>query len=129
VPCDVFSPCALGAILNPKTVETLKCSIVAGAANNQLETPEMAEVLRKRNILYAPDYAINAGGLMNVSVELESYSRDRATQMVSKIYNTIHTICGIAEREKITTARAADLMAERRLEMVSKLRRSYLRRT
>ncbi len=129
VACDVFSPCALGAILNPKTVEALKCSIVAGAANNQLETLEMAEVLRKRNILYAPDYAINAGGLMNVFLELESYSKDRATRMVSKIYNTIHTICDIAEREGLSTARAADLMAERRLETVSKLKRSYLKRT
>jgi len=129
VPCDVFSPCALGAILNSKTAEVLKCAIIAGAANNQLDTPEIADVLRKRNILYAPDYAINAGGLMNVFLELEAYSEDRATRMVSKIYNTIHTIIGIAEREGISTARAADLMAERRLETVGKLKRSYLKRT
>jgi len=128
IACDVFSPCALGAVLNPQTVEALQCSIVAGAANNQLETLEMAEVLRKRNILYAPDYAINAGGLMNVFLELESYSKERATRMVSKIYNTIHTICDIAEREGLSTARAADLMAERRLETVGRLKRSYLKR-
>lgn len=129
VDCDVYCPCALGATINPNTVEQLKCSVVAGAANNQLETPEMGDVLRKRGILYAPDYAINAGGLMNVFVELEAYSKDRATRMVSKIYNTIHAIFNIADREGISTARAADLMAERRLETVGKLKRSYLKRS
>lgn len=129
VPCDVFSPCALGAIINHETVEKLQCAIVAGAANNQLETDGMADILRKRNILYAPDYAINAGGLMNVFLELEAYSRDRAMRMVSKIYSTLQSIFSIAEREGISTVRAADLTAERRLETVGKLKRSYLKQT
>lgn len=129
VRCDIFCPCALGAVINPQTVEQLKCSIVAGAANNQLETTEMASVLRKRNILYATDYAINAGGLMNVSIEFEGYLPDRAKRMVTRIYDILHSIFDIAERESISTARAADLMAERRIETVGKLQRSFLKKS
>ena len=76
-PCDIFVPCAMGAVINDKTVDKLKCKIIAGSANNQLERPEHADVLRERGILYAPDYVVNAGGLMNVYLELEGYSRMR----------------------------------------------------
>ena len=94
-----------------------------------MESAKFADILRKRNILYAPDYAINAGGLMNVSIEFEGYSKERATRMVSRIYDILHTIFDTAEQEGTTTARAADLLAERRIETVGKLQRTFLKKS
>lgn len=123
---DVFVPCALGAILNEETLPRLKCSIVAGAANNQLATEEIGDELEGRGILYAPDYAANAGGLMNVSIELEGYDRERATRMMRNIYYNVGRIFQIAERDGISTWRAADRMAEERIAAVSRLRIPFL---
>lgn len=128
VACDIFAPCALGAVINPETVERLKCSIIAGAANNQLSDDSMAEVLQKRNILYAPDYAINAGGLMNVYIELEGYNQERALRMVEKIYDNLMNIFRIADRDGITTAEAADRAAEERMRQLAFTKRFYLPR-
>ena len=84
---DVFSPCAMGAIINPKTIESLKCSVIAGAANNQLEKEDRdSKLLQKKEIMYVPDYVINAGGLMNVANELKGYNKEKAKYQVEGIY-------------------------------------------
>ena len=118
VECDVFSPCALGAVINDDTVPRLKCSIVAGAANNVLLTEEHGDRLRERSILYAPDFVINAGGIINVSVELEpgGYNERRALEKVNNIYNAVRDILETAADEDIAANRAAILLAERKLE-------------
>ena len=119
--CDIFSPCAMGAIINDKTVDNLKCKIVAGAANNQLDRiGDHGEILRKKNILYAPDYVINAGGLINVSLELEGYSKERAERMTRGIYYNLARIFRISKEKGISTAKAADYLVERRLEKLGK---------
>lgn len=115
VQCDIYAPCALGATINDNTIPRLKCSIVAGAANNQLATQAHGDALEKRGILYAPDYVINAGGLMNVYVELEGYSQERAYRICSGIYNNVMQVLQISEREGITTYKAADRLVEKRL--------------
>ncbi len=116
--CDVFSPCAMGAILNPSTVGRLSCKVVAGAANNQLLSEEDGEELMKRGILYAPDFVINAGGLINVSEETteDGYHPARSRKKVDKIYDQLMTIFDIAAQSKISTSKAAERLAEYRLQ-------------
>ncbi|HSG80552.1 MAG TPA: Glu/Leu/Phe/Val dehydrogenase dimerization domain-containing protein, partial [Acidimicrobiia bacterium] len=87
VPCDLFSPCSLGGALNEKTIPRLRCQIVLGSANNQLATPEDADRLAENGIVYAPDFVVNAGGLINVSEELRGYTVERAAARVDKIYD------------------------------------------
>ena len=123
---DVFSPCALGAILNEETIPRLKCKIVAGAANNQLANEACGDEVDGRDILYAPDYAANAGGLMNVSIELEGYDRERALRMTRTIFHNVGRIFEIAERDGIPSSKAADRMARERIDAVSKLKRPFL---
>jgi len=123
VDCDIFAPCALGAILNDDTIPRLKCSVVAGAANNQLDNGERhGEELRTRGILYAPDFVINAGGLINVYNELTgNYNRERALLMTRSIYLNLMRVFEIAERDEISTADAADRVAEERITTISQL--------
>lgn len=116
IDCDVFAPCALGAIVNDSTVRRLKCRIVAGAANNQLDEDRHGDALDARGILYAPDYVINAGGLINVYGELRGYDRETAKREARKIYDTLLSIFRIAEEEGIPTYRAADRLARLRLQ-------------
>ncbi|MFQ6612146.1 MAG: Glu/Leu/Phe/Val dehydrogenase [Fidelibacterota bacterium] len=126
---DIYAPCAMGATLNDETIPLLKCSIVAGSANNQLEKESRhGQVLKDRGILYAPDYAINAGGLINVANELEGYNRDRAFQQAEGIFDTLLTIYDLADKEDIPTNKAADRVAEKRMKDVSKLKNIYLPR-
>jgi leucine dehydrogenase len=126
VECDVFAPCAMGAIINDDTIPQLKCAIVAGSANNQLgDEDKHAGALEKRGILYAPDYVINAGGLINVANELEGYNRERAVQQAASIYNIVTTIYQIARDEKITTNRAANALAERRIQRIGRVKGTY----
>lgn len=115
VDCDVFAPCALGAVLNQRTIPMLKCKVVAGAANNQLETENDGFALMKRGITYAPDYAINGGGLINVAAELDGYNKEVVLGKVSRIYNTISSILAHAQNEGIPPHVAADQIAEKRL--------------
>ena len=122
VDAEVYVPCALGATVNDETIPRLKCDIVAGSANNQLATEEHGTELERRGILYAPDYAINAGGLMNVSIELQGYNRDRAERQVSGIYQIIETIFAIADRDGIPTWQAADRLAEERIAALGKVK-------
>ena len=128
VDCDVFSPCAMGGVINENTVPRLKCDIVAGAANNQLESGEWGNELEKRGIVYAPDYAINAGGLMNVAIELQGYNRERAYHMVSLIYNIIENIFRIADRDDILSWQAADRLAEERIHTLGKIKLPHTKR-
>ncbi len=113
--CEVFSPCALGAVLNKETVAKLNCKIVAGAANNQLETEEDGFELMRRGIIYAPDYAINSGGVINVGCELEGYNRELVLTRVNNIGHTIASILEMSRREGIAPHVAADRLAEHRL--------------
>lgn len=114
---DIFSPCALGAILNDTTIPQMKYKIIAGAANNQLESPHNGEQLRNLGILYTPDYVLNAGGLINVWYERSHGGYDRATAMehIETIHETLLEIFSIADQEGIPTNRAAGNIAERRI--------------
>ncbi len=126
VDCDVFAPCALGAIINDDTVPMLKCSIIAGSANNVLADDERhSGALEKKGILYSPDYVINAGGLINVANELEGYNRERAVQQAASIYQTVTQVYQIARDEKITTSKAANALAERRIERLGRIKATY----
>ena len=113
---DIYAPCALGSTVNYDTLSRLKCSIIAGAANNQLEDEKVhAEVLKSKGIIYAPDFLINAGGLINVYSELHGYDREQALERTRKIYDTTLEILVKAEQEDITTHEAALKMAEQRI--------------
>ncbi len=117
---EVFAPCALGAILNDNTIPRLKAHIVAGSANNQLAEPRHAEALMARGILYTPDYALNAGGIILVSHEGPSFDREKAMHHVGRIYDTCLDIFKRAEREERTTAEIADRIAFERLSKARK---------
>ncbi|MDZ7829877.1 MAG: Glu/Leu/Phe/Val dehydrogenase dimerization domain-containing protein [Halofilum sp. (in: g-proteobacteria)] len=121
---EVFCPCALGGVINPETLPRLKCQIVAGAANNQLADAESGDALFDKGIVYAPDYAINAGGVMNVSLELEGYNPERAHAMVERIDATITAIFERARRDGIASWRAADRVAESRIRSIAGMRAS-----
>ncbi|MFT3692753.1 MAG: Glu/Leu/Phe/Val dehydrogenase dimerization domain-containing protein [Kofleriaceae bacterium] len=115
VDCDVFAPCALGAGLNDNTIPHLKAAIVAGAANNQLLEPRHGDDLHARGILYAPDYAINAGGLVNVAQEAKGYDAKAAREKTLKIYDTMYEIFERSKKLNAPTYKVSDLMAEERL--------------
>lgn len=122
VECDILAPCALGAVIRDDTIPELKCQVVAGAANNQLERPEHGDALHELGILYAPDFVINAGGLMNVADELIGYDRERAMKKVEGIYRTLREVFRRSGMERITPARAAERLAEERIRQVSRMR-------
>ena len=115
VECEVFAPCALGAIINDSTVRRLRCQIVAGGANNQLEEDRHGDALDAKGILYAPDYVINAGGLINVYGEIVGYGLVTAKEKARGIYGTLLSIYEIAAEEGIPTYRAADRLARERI--------------
>lgn len=114
-PCDVYAPCALGSALNDRTIPRLKAKIVAGAANNQLAEPRHGDDLHARGILYAPDYAINAGGLVNVAQEVVGYDANVARTKTLRIYDTILEIADRSKKTGTPTYRIADTMVEERL--------------
>ncbi|MDF2628157.1 MAG: leucine dehydrogenase [Symbiobacteriaceae bacterium] len=126
VECDIFSPNALGAVINDETIPRLKCRVVAGAANNQLKEPRHGDQLFDRGVLYAPDYVINAGGLIQVADELLGYNRDRAFRKTAQVYDRLLEIFEISRRERIPTYLAADRLAERRIAKVGALNRIYV---
>ena len=115
VAADIFSPCALGGIINDETIPLLKVEIVAGGANNQLLEERHGDALEKRGILYAPDYVANAGGVINVYGEVEGWDAQRALDKADDIYDTILRVFELAEAYKIPTYEAADRVAEQRL--------------
>ena len=126
VDAEVYSPCALGGTVNENTLPRLKCQVICGAANNQLSTNEIGDEVMRKGILYAPDYAVNAGGLMNVSLEIDGYNRERAMRMLRTIYFNLGRIFEIAQRDNIPTYKAADRMAEERIASIGKLRLPHL---
>jgi glutamate dehydrogenase/leucine dehydrogenase len=121
VECDVFSPCALGATLNAQTIPELRCAAVAGSANNQLAVPEDAERLAAAGVLYAPDYIVNAGGVVNIAEELRGYHRERAYGNVRMIYDTTLKVIDESVATGVTTATAADRLAEARIAAVGRI--------
>jgi leucine dehydrogenase len=113
---DIFAPCALGGILNNQTIPQLKAKIVAGAANNQLLEPRHGEALRRQGILYAPDYAANAGGVINgCCLEMLGWDQARTSQKIDAIYDTLLNIFRLADERNTSTSEAADRLAEERL--------------
>jgi leucine dehydrogenase len=122
---DIFAPCALGAIINDKTLPQLKVKVVAGGANNQLLEERHGDMLEERDILYAPDYVANAGGVINVYSELAGWDSRRSLRKADEIYHTILGVFEIARQEKIPTYEAADRLAERRLRAVGTMMRTW----
>jgi len=113
---DVFSPCALGAILNPETIGQLKVGVIAGAANNQLSVPEMGQQLQDRGILYCPDYVVNAGGIINIAGEIEgNYSPEWVEEKMVGVEKTLTEIIDLAADTGRTTDTIADEMARARI--------------
>lgn len=116
VACDIFAPCALGAVLNDETIHLINAPIVAGAANNQLAEPRHAQALQDRDILYAPDYVINAGGVIFAYAEYKEASVKEVDTHISKIYVTLLELFERAQRENKSTSEVADIIAAERLQ-------------
>jgi valine dehydrogenase (NAD+) len=123
---DVYAPCALGGALNDDTVPTLRAKIVAGAANNQLAHPGIEKLLADRGVLYAPDYVVNAGGVIQVADEIEGFNFERAKLRATRIYDTTREILRLADADGVPPAVAADRLAERRMAEVGRLRTIHL---
>lgn len=126
VEAQIFAPCALGAVVNDDTLARFKFEIIAGAANNQLAQERHGDMLHKRGILYAPDYVINAGGLINVYGELNDWTPEQAKRKAGEIYDTLMQIFELAKENGIPTYEAADRVAERRIEQVAALQRNWV---
>jgi leucine dehydrogenase len=116
VECEVFAPCALGAVISDRTIERLRCKVVAGCANNQLEEERHGEALHQLGIVYAVDYVINAGGLINCAQELEGYDYTKARAKTARIYDTVKRMMHISQAKGISTLRAATSMADGALQ-------------
>ena len=127
VECDVFSPCARGAIINDKTINQFKCKIIAGAANNQLAESRHGDMLHEKGILYVPDYIINSGGVINIIDDISGreYNRENAMKNTARIYDSCKKVFEIAKRDNIPTYKAADIMAEERIAAVRKIKKIY----
>lgn len=123
--CDVLAPCAMGAVINDQSTAQLKCKVVCGGANNQLAEPRHGDQLKELGILYAPDYVVNAGGLMNVFVELEGYSPERAFEKTRMVYENLGKVFAIAKRDNVGTYLAADRLAEERVRTIGQLKQRH----
>jgi valine dehydrogenase (NAD+) len=123
---DVFAPCALGAALNDQMVQALQAQIVCGAANNQLAHPGIGKLLHERGILYAPDYVVNAGGLIQVADEIDGYSEPRARARATQIFDTTRLVLALAGQDGIPPGQAADRHAEQRMGAAGRRRSPWL---
>jgi leucine dehydrogenase len=121
VDCEVFSPCAVGGILNDDTIPRLRCRIIAGLANNQLADPAHADSIAGRGILYAPDFVVNAGGLIGVAEEIAGFSMERAMRRAEDIYVVLKHVFALSREREISTAEAANVFAEERIRRVGRL--------
>lgn len=126
VEADIFAPCALGAIINDNTIPQLKAKVIAGSANNQLRNTTHGDLIHEMGIVYAPDYVINSGGVINVADELYGYNAERAMKRVATIYDKIERIFEISKRDGVPSYVAADRLAEERIARVSKSRSQFL---
>lgn len=123
---EIFAPTALGSVINDKTIEKFKFEIIAGGANNQLDDElKHGKALLDKGILYAPDYVINAGGLINVANELEGYRQDRAMKQAEGIYGTLQKIFAISNEENIPTNIASNKLVEKRLQRIGGISKIY----
>jgi leucine dehydrogenase len=123
----IYAPCALGATINDDTIPRLKVEIIAGAANNQLAEDRHGDELQKRGVLYAPDYVINGGGVINVYGEIHRWPAERSLKKAGEIYETLLRIFEIARNDKIPTYKAADRLAEQRIAAVGSLDKMWMR--
>ncbi|MBI2708244.1 MAG: Glu/Leu/Phe/Val dehydrogenase [Actinobacteria bacterium] len=125
VECDIFAPCALGAVLSERTVPKLRCAAVCGSANNQLATPADGRRLAEMGVLYAPDYVVNAGGVINIAEERSGtgYDHDRAWARIAAIAGNLRRVLDVAARDGIPPADAADRVAEERIASMASVRR------
>lgn len=129
VDMDIFAPCALGGVINDETIERIQAKVIAGAANNQLDDEHKhGQMLHDRGICYAPDFVINAGGLMNVYEELEGYNRERALQKVSQLYDAMAEIISTSRTQNVPTYKAANAVAEARIQKIRDVCRTYVPR-
>lgn len=130
VDCDIFAPSALGGSINDATIPRLKAKVIAGPANNQLDDPmRHAAELKERDILYVPDYVINAGGLINVALELEGYARERALAQTENIYHIVENILNVSEQQNILTVEASNKIAEERINNIGHIRQRFVGET
>ena len=128
--CDVLAPCAIGGIVNSSTIPKIRAPIIAGAANNQLDDEARdGAALDAASIIYAPDYVINAGGLINVYAELQGHPAEKAMEDAANIFNTVKAVINKAQGQKITTTQASNQMAEDRIQTVARLQRMRTRAT
>ena len=126
VECDIFSPCARGAILNDKTIPQLKCKVVCGAANNQLEEERHGDILAEKGILYGPDYVVNAGGaIYDADRLIGDFNAERGKAKVARIYQNTEKVIEIAKRRALPTYKAADILAEERIMAISGIKRYW----
>lgn len=130
VECDIFSPCALGGVLNDETIPLLKCKIIAGSANNQLLEERHGDLLHERGILYAPDFVVNAGGLIQVADELEMHgtSKARVMKKTEAIYNILLKIFAVSKEKNIPTYKVADILAEERINTIGRIKVNYIKK-
>jgi leucine dehydrogenase len=126
VDADIYAPCALGATINDRTLEVLRVQVVAGGANNVLEAERHGDTLHERDILYAPDYLVNAGGLISVYGELSGWTPERSMRKAGEIYNSLLLLFEIARDNGIPTYQAADRLAEQRIEAVARIQRTWV---
>jgi leucine dehydrogenase len=126
VEADVYAPSALGATINDQTIPQLKVEIVAGAANNVLAEARHGDELHRRGILYAPDYVINGGGLINVYGELKGWTREQSIRKAGEIYDTLLRLFELANDEGIPTYQAADRIAQERIASVGKIQQTWV---
>lgn len=123
---DIFTPCALGGVINDDTMDQFKCDIIAGGANNVLDDEDRhGQMLLDKGIIYAPDYVINAGGIINIASELEGYNEERALQNAGNIYTTILEILSYSEENKMPAHMASNILAEERIATVGKIHNVY----
>ena len=122
VHCDIFSPCALGGIVNDRTIPQFKCKVIAGSANNQLEEIGHGDLLCERGILYAPDFIINAGGVVGGTQE----THEQSFKALKVIYKNLREVFAIANKNHIPTYKAADALAEQRIDLLGRVRSTFI---
>ena len=126
IDADIYAPCALGGTVNTQTIDKLNCSIIAGSANNQLLDEDLhGQMLIDKGILFAPDYVINAGGIINCYSELMGFSKKRSLQLTENIYEATRNILRLSKSENISTIKAANKIAEKRIADIKKVKSTY----